>query len=56
MSVSRAHHPVALTALPAFGIRRHKEWRGRRFDPPEVALYGMQKVAKAELAGDNLTS
>jgi hypothetical protein len=29
--------------------RHHNEWRDRRFEPPGIALYGAQKVAKAKL-------
>jgi hypothetical protein len=40
---------VGLTALLALA-QRHNKWRDRRFDPPDVALYGAQKVAKTKLA------
>jgi len=29
---------------------RHKEWRGRRTDPPDAALYGTKKFPKTKLA------
>jgi hypothetical protein len=39
-----------MKALRALRTGRHKEWRGRRFVPPEVVLYGTQKFTKAKLA------
>ena len=40
---------MSLKALLTLGAERHKEWRRRLFDPPDVALYGTQKVAKTKL-------
>jgi len=39
-----------LESIAVTRTRRHKEWRGRRVDPPDGALYGTQKVAKTKLA------
>jgi hypothetical protein len=41
---------LALQALLAFGCARINKWRDRRSDPPDVAFYGAQKVAKTKLA------
>ena len=39
---------IALKALLAPGLGRHKEWRDRSGGPPNAVLYGAKKLAKAK--------
>jgi hypothetical protein len=44
---------LALKALLALGLGDTRKWRHHPDDPPEVALYGAQKVAKTKRADHN---